>query len=78
MIQEVMQSLVKLVRGALLPLSLREGDGRQYGGWEVQAELSGQWLAHVIQTIRQVWTHGSHAHRESAAALGHLFALVIF
>ncbi|KAH0506791.1 Exocyst complex component 2 [Microtus ochrogaster] len=52
MIQEVMQSLVKLIRGALLPLSLREGDGRQYGGWEVQAELSGQWLAHVIQTIR--------------------------
>ncbi|XP_051050443.1 exocyst complex component 2 isoform X1 [Phodopus roborovskii] len=52
MIQEVMHSLVKLIRGALLPLSLREGDGRQYGGWEVQAELSGQWLAHVIQTIR--------------------------
>ncbi|ERE79950.1 exocyst complex component 2 [Cricetulus griseus] len=52
MIQEVMHSLVKLIRGALLPLSLREGDGRQYGGWEVQAELSGQWLARVIQTIR--------------------------
>ncbi|XP_063132109.1 exocyst complex component 2 isoform X6 [Rattus norvegicus] len=52
MIQEVMHSLVKLIRGALLPFSLREGDGRQYGGWEVQAELSGQWLAHVIQTIR--------------------------
>ncbi|KAF3815258.1 hypothetical protein GH733_016640, partial [Mirounga leonina] len=25
---------------------------RQYGGWEVKSELSGQWLAHVIQTIR--------------------------
>ncbi|XP_055963740.1 exocyst complex component 2 [Sorex fumeus] len=52
MIQEVMQCLVKLVRGALLPLSIPEGGLRQYGGWEVKAELSGQWLAHVIQTLR--------------------------
>lgn len=52
MIQEVMQSLVKLVRGALLPLSIPEGGVRQYGGWEVKAELSGHWLAHVIQTLR--------------------------
>ncbi|XP_012872061.1 PREDICTED: exocyst complex component 2 [Dipodomys ordii] len=52
MIQEVMHSLVKLIRGALLPLSIREGEGRQYGGWEVKSELSGQWLAHVIQTLR--------------------------
>ncbi|XP_040138134.1 exocyst complex component 2 isoform X2 [Ictidomys tridecemlineatus] len=52
MIQEVMHSLVKLIRGALLPLSIREGEMRQYGGWEVKSELSGQWLAHVIQTIR--------------------------
>ncbi|XP_059544388.1 exocyst complex component 2 isoform X3 [Myotis daubentonii] len=52
MIQEVMQSLVKLIRGALLPLSIPEGGVRQYGGWEVKSELSGQWLAHVIQTIR--------------------------
>nr|XP_051690632.1 exocyst complex component 2 isoform X2 [Oryctolagus cuniculus] len=52
MIQEVMHSLVKLIRGALLPLSIREGEARQYGGWDVKAELSGQWLAHVIQTVR--------------------------
>lgn len=54
MIQEVMQSLVKLIRGALLPFSLREGELRQYGGWEMKSELSGQWLTHVIQTVRQV------------------------
>ncbi|KAJ7410959.1 Exocyst complex component 2 [Willisornis vidua] len=52
MIQEVMHSLVKLIRGALLPFSLREGELRQYGGWEMKAELSGQWLTHVIQTVR--------------------------
>jgi exocyst complex component 2 len=52
MIQDVMHSLVKLIRGALLPLSIREGEGRQYGGWEVKSELSGQWLVHVIQTVR--------------------------
>ena len=52
MIQEVMQCLVKLVRGALLPLGAAEGGGRQLGGWEGKAELSGQWLAHVIQTLR--------------------------
>ncbi|KAM5267935.1 exocyst complex component 2 isoform 2-T2 [Hipposideros larvatus] len=52
MIQEVMHCLVKLVRGALLPLSIPEGGVRQYGGWEVKSELSGQWLIHVIQTMR--------------------------
>nr|XP_055178750.1 exocyst complex component 2 isoform X2 [Nyctereutes procyonoides] len=52
MIQEIMQCLVKLIRGALLPLSIPECGVRQYGGWEVKSELSGQWLAHVIQTIR--------------------------
>ncbi|KAF2980641.1 hypothetical protein EK904_006455 [Melospiza melodia maxima] len=52
MIQEVMHSLVKLIRGALLPFSLREGELRQYGGWEMKSELSGQWLTHVIQTVR--------------------------
>ncbi|XP_029800116.1 exocyst complex component 2 isoform X2 [Suricata suricatta] len=52
MIQEVMHCLVKLIRGALLPLSIPECGMRQYGGWEVKSELSGQWLAHVIQTIR--------------------------
>ncbi|XP_036113301.1 exocyst complex component 2 isoform X2 [Molossus molossus] len=52
MIQEVMHCLVKLVRGALLPLSVPEGGVKQYGGWDVKSELSGQWLTHVIQTIR--------------------------
>ncbi|XP_054447963.1 exocyst complex component 2 isoform X1 [Pteronotus mesoamericanus] len=52
MIQEVMHCLVKLIRGALLPLSIPEGGVRQYGGWEVKSELSGQCLAHVIQIIR--------------------------
>ncbi|KAG8508875.1 Exocyst complex component 2, partial [Galemys pyrenaicus] len=51
MIQEVMHCLVRLIRGALLPLSIPEGGARLYGGWEVKSELSGQWLAHVIQTI---------------------------
>lgn len=57
MIQEVMHCLVKLVRGALLPLSISEGGARQHGGWEGKSELSGQWLAHVIQTMRYMWTH---------------------
>ncbi|XP_061051645.1 exocyst complex component 2 isoform X3 [Eubalaena glacialis] len=52
MIQEVMHCLVKLLRGALLPLSVAEGGGRQCRGWEVKAELSGQGLAHAIQTLR--------------------------
>ncbi|NXG41947.1 EXOC2 protein, partial [Psilopogon haemacephalus] len=52
MIQEVMHSLVKLIRGALLPFTLREGESREYGGWEMKSELSGQWLTHVIQTVR--------------------------
>ncbi|KAJ8790637.1 hypothetical protein J1605_004610 [Eschrichtius robustus] len=52
MIQEVMHCLVKLLRGALLPLSDAEGGGRQCRGWEVKAELSGQGLAHAIQTLR--------------------------
>ncbi|XP_078544151.1 exocyst complex component 2 [Lissotriton helveticus] len=52
MIQEVMQSLVKLIRGALLPSSLVEGELRLYGGWEMKAELSGHWLTHSVQTIR--------------------------
>ncbi|XP_033071922.1 exocyst complex component 2 isoform X1 [Trachypithecus francoisi] len=52
MIQEAMHSLVKLARGALLPLSIRDGEAKQYGGWEVKGELSGQWLAHAVQTVR--------------------------
>uniref|UniRef100_A0A8C9AZW0 Exocyst complex component 2 n=1 Tax=Prolemur simus TaxID=1328070 RepID=A0A8C9AZW0_PROSS len=52
MIQEVTYSLVKLIRGALLPLSIWDSEARQYGGWEVKSELSGQWFTHVVQTIR--------------------------
>ncbi|XP_075441928.1 exocyst complex component 2 [Ascaphus truei] len=52
MIQEVMQSLVKLIRGALLPFSLEEGELRHYGGWEMKTEMSGLWLTHAIQTVR--------------------------
>ncbi|XP_078054600.1 exocyst complex component 2 [Mustelus asterias] len=52
MIQEVINSLVKLIRGALLPSSLAEVELRQYGGWEAKMELSGQWLTHIIHTMR--------------------------
>ncbi|XP_048364225.1 exocyst complex component 2 [Sphaerodactylus townsendi] len=61
MIQQVMKSLVKLIRGALLPFSLGENELREYGGWEMKSELSGQWLPHVIQTVRHSY--------ESLAAL---------
>ncbi|GCB73898.1 hypothetical protein scyTo_0002980 [Scyliorhinus torazame] len=52
MIQEVINSLVKLIRGALLPSSLVEVELKQYGGWETKMELSGQWLTHIIHTMR--------------------------
>ncbi|MBN3283557.1 EXOC2 protein, partial [Polyodon spathula] len=52
MIQEVMLSLMKLIRGALLPFSLSEVELKQYGGWEIKSELSGQWLTQVIHTVR--------------------------
>ncbi|MGH0116172.1 UNVERIFIED_CONTAM: hypothetical protein FKN15_074813 [Acipenser sinensis] len=52
MIQEVMLSLMKLIRGALLPFSLSEMELKQYGGWEMKSELSGQWLTQVIHTVR--------------------------
>ncbi|XP_039609362.1 exocyst complex component 2 isoform X1 [Polypterus senegalus] len=52
MIQEVMHSLVKLIRGALLPFSLSQLEQKQYGGWELKSELSGQWLTYVIHTVR--------------------------
>lgn len=47
-----MQCLVRLVRGALLPPSVPEGGVRPCGAWAGKAELSGQWLAHVVQTLR--------------------------
>ncbi|KAM6186651.1 exocyst complex component 2 isoform 2-T2 [Rhynchocyon petersi] len=52
MIQELIHSLVKLTRGALLPFTIKDGDVKQYGGWDGKASLSGQWLTHVVQTVR--------------------------
>ncbi|KAB1261699.1 Exocyst complex component 2 [Camelus dromedarius] len=52
MTQEVVHCLVRLARGALLPLSTAGAGGRQLGGGETKAELSGQWLTHAIQTLR--------------------------
>uniref|UniRef100_F6YQX0 Exocyst complex component 2 n=1 Tax=Xenopus tropicalis TaxID=8364 RepID=F6YQX0_XENTR len=52
MIQDVMQTLVKLIRGALLPFSLEEEELKHFGGWEVKSELFGPWLMHVVQTVR--------------------------
>ncbi|XP_053322065.1 exocyst complex component 2 [Spea bombifrons] len=52
MIQEVMQTLVKLIRGALLPSSLGEEERRYYGGWDLKSDLSGSWITQVIQTVR--------------------------
>ncbi|XP_063779126.1 exocyst complex component 2 isoform X2 [Pseudophryne corroboree] len=49
---QVMQSLVKLIRGALLPFTLGEEDLKLYGGWDMKTELSGPSLAHVVQTVR--------------------------
>ncbi|XP_075069089.1 exocyst complex component 2 [Mixophyes fleayi] len=49
---QVMQSVVKLIRGALLPFTLGEEDLRHFGGWDMKTELSGPWLAHVVQTVR--------------------------
>nr|XP_045245797.1 LOW QUALITY PROTEIN: exocyst complex component 2-like [Macaca fascicularis] len=40
-----------------VPLSIRDGEAKQYRGWEVKCELSGEWLAHAIQTVR--FTHES-------------------
>ncbi|XP_069586851.1 exocyst complex component 2 isoform X1 [Ranitomeya imitator] len=55
MIQEVMQCLVKLIRGALLPTTLCQDDLSIYGGWGPKADLSGPWLAHVVQTVRHTY-----------------------
>ncbi|XP_077125894.1 exocyst complex component 2 [Ranitomeya variabilis] len=55
MIQEVMQCLVKLIRGALLPTTLSQDDLSIYGGWGPKADLSGPWLAHVVQTVRHTY-----------------------
>ncbi|XP_049339388.1 exocyst complex component 2 isoform X2 [Astyanax mexicanus] len=52
MIEEVTRRLVQLVRGALLPGTLREDQRRLYGGWDTKTPLTGTWLTQVIHTIR--------------------------
>ncbi|XP_061595015.1 exocyst complex component 2 [Cololabis saira] len=52
MIEELTTQLVKLVRGALLPSTLPQGNHSPYAGWENQEELSGFWLTQIIHTVR--------------------------
>uniref|UniRef100_A0A8C3A7G2 Exocyst complex component 2 n=1 Tax=Cyclopterus lumpus TaxID=8103 RepID=A0A8C3A7G2_CYCLU len=52
MIEEMINRLVKLVRGALLPTTLPQGELSFYGGWENKTELTGAWLTQVIHTVR--------------------------
>ncbi|XP_056132025.1 exocyst complex component 2 isoform X2 [Lampris incognitus] len=52
MIEELTHRLVKLIRGALLPITLPRGEVSFYGGWENKMELTGPWLTQVIHTVR--------------------------
>ncbi|KAI9545087.1 Exocyst complex component 2 [Dissostichus eleginoides] len=52
MIEDMTNRLVKLVRGALLPTTLPQGDLSLYGGWENKTELTGAWLTQIIHTVR--------------------------
>lgn len=52
MIEELTSRLVKLVRGALLPATLPQGELSLYGGWESKTELAGSWLTQIIHTVR--------------------------
>ncbi|KAJ3599316.1 hypothetical protein NHX12_033279 [Muraenolepis orangiensis] len=52
MIEELTHRLVKLVRGALLPATLPQGELALYGGWENKTELTGVWVTQVIHTVR--------------------------
>ncbi|XP_020512359.2 exocyst complex component 2 isoform X1 [Labrus bergylta] len=52
MIEEMTHRLVKLVRGALLPSTLPQGELNLYGGWENKTELTGNWLTQIIHTVR--------------------------
>ncbi|XP_074525185.1 exocyst complex component 2 isoform X1 [Halichoeres trimaculatus] len=52
MIEEMTNRLVKLVRGALLPSTLPQGELNFYGGWENKTELTGIWLTQIIHTVR--------------------------
>ncbi|XP_033477903.1 exocyst complex component 2 [Epinephelus lanceolatus] len=52
MIEEMTNRLVKLIRGALLPTTLPQGELNFYGGWENKTELTGAWLTKIIHTVR--------------------------
>uniref|UniRef100_A0A3B4XN07 Exocyst complex component 2 n=1 Tax=Seriola lalandi dorsalis TaxID=1841481 RepID=A0A3B4XN07_SERLL len=52
MIEELTNRLVKLIRGALLPTTLPQGELNLYGGWENKTELTGAWLTQIIHTVR--------------------------
>uniref|UniRef100_A0A667YRF4 Exocyst complex component 2 n=1 Tax=Myripristis murdjan TaxID=586833 RepID=A0A667YRF4_9TELE len=52
MIEELTHRLVKLVRGALLPATLPQGELSLYGGWENKTELTAPWLTQVIHIVR--------------------------
>uniref|UniRef100_A0AAQ5ZSN8 Exocyst complex component 2 n=1 Tax=Amphiprion ocellaris TaxID=80972 RepID=A0AAQ5ZSN8_AMPOC len=52
MIEELTNRLVKLIRGALLPTTLPQGELSLYGGWENKTELTGAWLTQIIHTVR--------------------------
>nr|XP_057928280.1 exocyst complex component 2 [Doryrhamphus excisus]XP_057928281.1 exocyst complex component 2 [Doryrhamphus excisus]XP_057928282.1 exocyst complex component 2 [Doryrhamphus excisus] len=52
MIEEMTNRLVKLVRGALLPTTLPQGEQSLYGGWENKTEVAGTWLTEIIHIVR--------------------------
>uniref|UniRef100_A0A3Q3KFY9 Exocyst complex component 2 n=1 Tax=Monopterus albus TaxID=43700 RepID=A0A3Q3KFY9_MONAL len=52
MIEELTNRLVKLIRGALLPATLPQGELSFYGGWEYKTDLSGAWLTQMIHIVR--------------------------
>uniref|UniRef100_A0A3B3Y4M7 Exocyst complex component 2 n=1 Tax=Poecilia mexicana TaxID=48701 RepID=A0A3B3Y4M7_9TELE len=52
MIEELTNRLVKLIRGALLPTTLPQGELHVYGGWEDKTELTGAWFTQIIHTVR--------------------------
>ncbi|XP_031588298.1 exocyst complex component 2 [Oreochromis aureus] len=52
MIEELTSRLVKLIRGALLPATLPQGELTLYGGWESKTDLAGSWHTQIIHTVR--------------------------
>lgn len=66
MIEELTNRLVKLIRGAVLPTTLPQGELSFYGGWENKTELSGAWLTQIIHIVR----FGSFERRVSCGPAG--------